>query len=148
MSPTTSNSSEVELKLLLPRLMNPPKKSVVDLRSPGLVLSSSLLPRTLSPLKPFRLSNSNFHFSLTIYQTVIWDLLFGIPFSLLIALANKAFMQWLGYEKIMGCPSGILASRVIMIAINLFIIWDWRKQLIQEENEGRIKAEVWPPERC
>ena len=70
------------------------------------------------------------------------DVLLGIPFSLLIAILNEAFMKWLGYEKILRCSSSIFASRFIIVLVNLGIVWSWRKQLLQEEREERVKAEV------
>ncbi|KAG0648804.1 ATF CREB activator 1 [Hyphodiscus hymeniophilus] len=120
MSSTSNQTSEIELRLLLPKVMNPIQKVVVDLRNPGLVLTTN----TLFP------------------KTVIWDLLLGIPFSLLVAFFNKAFICWLGYEKIMRCPSGILASRLITVVVNLWVVWSWRRQLVQEQQEERIKTEI------
>lgn len=118
-----------------PHLVQQPQHSI-RLPSPAILRTSSL------QFTPF------YWVPLTLFLALIWNILLGIPFSLLIDLANKVFIQWLGYEKIMRCPSGIFASRVLMIVVNLFIIWSWRKQLIKEEKEDRVRAEVWSLDKC
>jgi hypothetical protein len=114
---TDLNLELERLRFLLPKLA-PAEKSFFELTNPGLVLSSSPSSlfslhqpsskakiqsrKSFERLRPVRGSGGA---NANCLGLVIWDILLGIPFSLFIAVTNKAFVQWLGYEKIMRCPS-------------------------------------------
>ncbi|PSS13145.1 hypothetical protein M430DRAFT_21054 [Amorphotheca resinae ATCC 22711] len=74
---------------------------------------------------------------------VLWDLLLGLPISYVLTLANKRIIQYLGYEKIMRCPSGILFSRCLFVTLNTVLLLAWAVQLAQEDEENvRIEREI------
>lgn len=73
----------------------PEKMRWFDLKHPGLALgkfSHKLAIRRLT-------------------RTVLWYIFLGLPASIGITWLNREFFRWLGYEKIMRSPSGIMISR-------------------------------------
>ncbi|CZR57264.1 uncharacterized protein PAC_07153 [Phialocephala subalpina] len=101
----------------------------VDLRPP--------MPPPPAPLK----EKSTFDLTNPSFALVIYNFLVAIPFAYTIAILNKRFVQYLGYEKIMRCPSGILGTRLLFVAVNLFLVIGWAKQMRDEnwaEKEARM----------
>ncbi|KUJ21993.1 uncharacterized protein LY89DRAFT_715000 [Mollisia scopiformis] len=78
---------------------------------------------------------------------ILYNTLIAIPFSYFIAALNKKIFQLLGYEKIMRCPSGILGTKILFVAVNLLLIWVWVVEGEREEGErreriARVKEEI------
>ena len=114
MAPVYSSKSKSSLA------MQPPAKKFFDLANNGLVLSSSAF---CAP-----------NFLQTRWlKLVLWDIFLGVPVSYVLTTTNKRVIQYLGYEKIMRCPSGIFFSRLLFVTLNMVIVIAWAIQLVQEE---------------
>jgi len=76
---------------------------------------------------------------------VIRDILFGLPISYLLALANKFTITSLGYEKLMRCSGGIFVNRILFITVNLCLIYGWATQLgekVKQEERERLDRDI------
>jgi hypothetical protein len=73
------------------------------------------------------------------------DLLIGLPVSYILTLANKRIFQYLGYEKFMRSPGGVLFSRLLFVGLNMAMVLTWVMQLVQEQREvlKEQKIKLW-----
>ncbi|KAF8854712.1 hypothetical protein BDZ45DRAFT_728645 [Acephala macrosclerotiorum] len=101
----------------------------VDLRPP--------IPPPPAPLK----EKSAFDLTNPSLALVIYNFLLAIPFAYLIAVLNRTIIQHLGYEKFIRCPSSILGTRLLFIAVNLFLVLRWAKQMRDEEWKEKVEKE-------
>jgi hypothetical protein len=70
------------------------------------------------------------------------DLLIGLPVSYALTLANKSIIQYLGYEKLMRSPGGVLFSRLLFVGLNMAIVLTWAMQLVQEQREALMEQKI------
>ncbi|KAK2629202.1 hypothetical protein QTJ16_000022 [Diplocarpon rosae] len=70
---------------------------------------------------------------------VIYNFLLVLPLAYLLI---KFILSFMGYERIMRCPSGILCSRVLFVATNVWPLICWGLQLAREARDRESKGEA------
>ncbi|CAG8950186.1 hypothetical protein HYFRA_00008423 [Hymenoscyphus fraxineus] len=79
---------------------------------------------------------------------VLWYFFVGFPAAYGVAWLNREVFRWVGYEKIMRSPSGIVMTRVLFTFVSIILVVSWAMQLSAEEKEKRIRklkeeARLW-----
>ncbi|KAH6724314.1 hypothetical protein BKA61DRAFT_665017 [Leptodontidium sp. MPI-SDFR-AT-0119] len=94
------------------------------------VFSSTPPPRSKLNKGFFSLDNPGF-------VLVLYNFLFALPLAYILTHLNKSIISWIGYEKIMRCPSGIIFSRLLFVALNMWLVVSWGLQLEKEARDRK-----------
>ncbi|CAG8972041.1 hypothetical protein HYALB_00004905 [Hymenoscyphus albidus] len=119
-----------------------------DLRHPGVSLGGFLLEYTWVRDDAWKLIDA-----------VLWYFFVGFPAAYGVAWLNWEGFRWVGYEKIMRSPSGIVMTRGLFtmfyapmngvgLTVIIILVVSWAMQLSAEEKEKRIRklkeeARLW-----
>ncbi|KAG4436806.1 hypothetical protein IFR05_007696 [Cadophora sp. M221] len=95
-----------------------------------------------------KMSKGFFSFENPGFVLVLYNFLLALPLAYMLTHLNKLVISWIGYEKIMRCPSGIVFSRLLFVALNMWLVVGWGLQLEREAREKkgvkmeRVRTEV------
>ncbi|KAL5328868.1 hypothetical protein ACEPPN_002376 [Leptodophora sp. 'Broadleaf-Isolate-01'] len=68
---------------------------------------------------------------------VLYNFLLALPLAYILTHLNKSIISWIGYENIMRCPSGIIFSRLLFVALNMWLVVSWGLQLEKEARDRK-----------
>ncbi|KAH7342617.1 hypothetical protein BKA65DRAFT_595705 [Rhexocercosporidium sp. MPI-PUGE-AT-0058] len=69
----------------------------------------------------------------------LYNFLLALPLAYILTSLSKSIISSIGYEKIMRCPSGILFSRLLFVALNMWLLVGWGLQLEKEARDRKEK---------
>ncbi|KAK0125558.1 hypothetical protein ONS95_000435 [Cadophora gregata] len=94
-------------------------------RNDGTIGAAAMQTTTFKKTSFFNFENPGF-------LLIIYNFIFALPLSYALTLFNKYIISYVGYEKIMRCPSGIFFSRLLFVAVNMWLVVAWGIQLERE----------------
>ncbi|EKD19558.1 uncharacterized protein L3040_002562 [Drepanopeziza brunnea f. sp. 'multigermtubi'] len=83
-----------------------------------------------------------------VWVTVFIHNLVAVFIAYTLTRINKAIISWVTYQDFMRCPSATLGSRLLFVVLNVTLMWNWVRQILEEasinkmERIARVKEQV------